>query len=317
MRGRQVFDLFGEENWPVLAGLGAGGGLALLALLAYNARRWPADPSVANARSVLSLALLSVGQRAGSLILLWLSVSVGYTAVSLLYSLIGRSTSLFDAMMTAVLIFLGHRSLLGGPARDAGVEMPETGYWRILLRSVAFSLLGVAAAALVFLCAALLVALAGYVGISGDGPLYLAGALAGMAAIRMSVLFARLSFLYPASVLGHRDWFGGALQRSAGMGTGLAASLWVLALAATALVVPVMLWSSTLVDLIAARLPARPGELPDDFGTAHYWATLIFEELPLNLLIVAYCLGSIACVSAAYRLAVLDRESSKAGNKHR
>ncbi len=93
----------------------------------------------------------------------------------------------------------------------------------------------------------------------------------GVTAIRLSVLFARLSFLYPASVLGQRDWFGGALQRSVGMGPGLAASLWIFALAATALVIPVMLWSSALVDLIAANLPASPGELPGDFGTARYW----------------------------------------------
>ena len=311
-----MFDLFREENWPVLIGLGIGGGLALASLILLSFLRPTTGPSATSARAVLSLAVETASQRAGSLVLLWISVSVGYTVVSLLYSLIGRSTSLFDTMMTAVLIFLGHRALLDRPARDAGIEMPETGYWRILLRSVVFGLLGLAAAALVFLCAALLVALAGYAGVTGNGPLYLVGALAGIAAIRLSILFARLSFLYPASVLGQRDWFGGALQRSAGAGPGLATSLWILALAATALVIPVMLWSSALIDVIVGNLPVRPGELPGDFGTARYWATLVFEELPLNLLIVAYCLCSIACVSAAYRLAVLAPDRARADSRH-
>ncbi|WP_297733208.1 hypothetical protein [uncultured Maricaulis sp.] len=310
-----MFNLFLEENWPVLIGLGVGGGIALLSLLMSSFLRSAGTGHGASARTVLSLAIRSASERAGSLILLWIGVSAGYTVVSLLYSLIGRSTSVFDAMMTAVLIFLGHRALLESPARAVGIEMPEAGYWRILLRSIVFGLLGLATAGMVFLVAALLVALASYAGITGEAPLHVVGALAGVTAIRLSVLFARLSFLYPASVLGQRDWFGGALQRSVGMGPGLAASLWIFALAATALVIPVMLWSSALVDLIAANLPASPGELPGDFGTARYWATLVFEELPLNLLIVAYCLGSIACVSAAYRLAVLDRDSDKPGIK--
>ena len=38
------------------------------------------------------------------------------------------------------------------------------------------------------------------------------------------------------------------------------------------------------------------------------------EELPLNLLLVAYSLASIACVSAAYRLTVLPPTAPEQGH---
>ena len=78
-----------------------------------------------------------------------------------------------------------------------------------------------------------------------------------------------------------------------------------MALTGLALIVPLIIWSNALVLAIATGLPSQPGDLPGDIGTPLFWLSLVMEELPLRLLLVAYSLASIACVSAAYRLTVL------------
>ena len=299
-----MFHITGEENLPVLLGLGIGGGAALLALFLLGFTQLGARSARLTAGRVLSLASATFSARAGALFTLWISVSLAYTSVTLFTQLVGRTTYLFETAMAAVLIFLGHRTMLERPARDTGIDVPRNGYWRVLLRSLALGLAILLAAGAVFLLAAFLVALAGSAGLTGALPRIIAGMTAGLAAIWLSTLFARLSFIYPASVLGGRDWFGQALANAAPAALALSASLWVVALISLALIIPVIIWSESLVLAVASGLTSPPGEMPGDVGTALFWLRLAIEELPLRLLLVAYSLTSIACVSAAYRLTV-------------
>lgn len=304
-RGIGVFSITGEENLPVLVGMAIGGGLSLAILLVFGFTRLGRRYRVTSSQ-VLSQALATLAGRAGALIPLWIGVSLAYTTVTLFALLVGRTTTLFETAMAAALIFLGHKTMLERPAAAVGIDVPQTGYWSILLRSLALGMIVLVTAGLVFVLAALLVAIAGMAGLGGDAPRLVAGVGAGIAAIWLSTLFARLAFIYPSSVLGGRDWFGTALGRAAPVAMGLSASLWLVALASIALIIPLAIWSDALVMSIATTLPAAPGDLPDDIGTPLFWLRLLMEELPLNLLLVAYSLASIACVSAAYRLAVLD-----------
>jgi|OM-RGC.v1.006639698 hypothetical protein len=308
-----VFSITGEQNLPVLVGLAIGGGLSLLVLFVLGFFRIGGAERVTAAR-VLGEALSTLAGRAGTLILLWIGVSLAYTTVTLFSLLIGRTTTLFETAMAAALVFLGHKTMLERQASAAGIEVPQTGYWRILLRSLALGAIVLVTAGLVFVLAALLVALAAMAGLDGDAPRLVTGVGAGVAAIWLSTLFARLTFIYPSSVLGGRDWFGTALGRSAPVALGLSASLWLVALASIALIIPLAIWSDALVMSIATTLPAAPGDLPDDIGTPLFWLRLVMEELPLNLLLVAYSLASIACVSAAYRLTVLPPTAPEQGH---
>ncbi len=304
-RGFGVFSITGEENLPVLIGLAIGGGLALIVLLVLGFTRLGGAGRVTSSH-LLGQALATLAERAGSLTLLWIGISFAYTAITLFALLAGRTSTLFETAMAAALIFLGHKTMLERPAAAVGLDVPQTGYWSILLRSLALGIIVLVTAGLVFVLAALLVALAGMAGLGGDTPRLVAGIGAGIAAIWLSTLFARLAFIYPSSVLGGRDWFGTALGRAAPVAIGLSASLWLVALASIAIIIPMVILSDTLVMSIVASVPATPGDLPDDVGTPLFWLRLVMEELPLNLLLVAYSLASIACVSAAYRITVLD-----------
>ncbi|WP_291844397.1 hypothetical protein [Maricaulis sp.] len=300
-----MFSITGEENLPVLIGLTIGGSIGLIVLFALGFTRIAAPAQRLTAGRILTHAAATLGARAGALVTLWIGVSLAYTTVTLFAQLVGRTTNLFEGAMAAALIFLGHKTMLERPAQAIGIEVPQTGFWRILLRSLALGLTILATAAVVFILAALLVALAETLGLNGEAPRLVVGAVSGAVAIWLSTLFARLSFIYPSSVLGGRDWYGIALNRARPAALGLSAGLWLVALVSLALIVPLIIWSNALVMAIAAGLPSQPGDLPDDIGTPLFWLSLVMEELPLRLLLVAYSLASIACVSAAYRLTVL------------
>ncbi|RKR03144.1 hypothetical protein C7435_1092 [Maricaulis maris] len=306
--GEDVFSITGEENLPVLAGLAIGGTIGLIILFGLGFTRIGGSEERVTAGRILRQAAATFGARAGALVTLWIGVSLAYTIVTLFAQLVGRTTNIFEGAMAAALIFLGHKTMLERPARSVGIEVPQTGFWRILMRSLALGLTVLATAAVVFVLAALLVALAEIAGLVGNTPRIVVGALSGGIAIWLSPLFARLSFIYPSSVLGGRDWYGTALNRARPAALGLGAGLWLVALASLALIVPLIIWSNTLVLAIATDLPSQPGDLPDDIGTPLFWLSLVMEELPLRLLLVAYSLASIACVSAAYRLTVLTPE---------
>ena len=82
-------------------------------------------------------------------------------------------------------------------------------------------------------------------------------------------------------------------------------SLWLVAIVSITLIIPLVIGADALMLRLAAELPTTPADLPDDIGTSLFWLGIALEEVPLNLLLVAYSLVSIACVSAAYRLTVL------------
>ncbi|WP_323761472.1 hypothetical protein [Maricaulis sp.] len=300
-----MFSITGEENLPVLVGLAVGGGLSLMVLFVLGFTGFGGSPRY-TATPLLGQAVTTMKDRLGALVTLWIGVSLAYTAVTLFALLIGRTTTVFETAMAAVLVFLGHRTMLERPAAAAGIDVPQTGYWSILLRSLALGALILVTAGLVFVLAALMVALAEMTGLDGETARLAAGVAAGIAAICLSTLFARLAFVYPSSVLGGRDWFGTALGRTAPVAMALSASLWLVALVSIGLIIPVVIGSNSLVLSAMAALPATPGDLPDDIGTPLFWLRLVVEELPLNLLLVAYSLASIACVSAAYRITVLE-----------
>lgn len=300
-----MFSITGEENLPVLIGLAVGGALALLVLLVLGSTQLGARHPRITCGAVLRLAVDTLARRAGALSLLWLGLAFAYTSMTVFYALTGSATRFLETGMAAALIFIGHRIMLERPARAVGIDMPDTGFWRILLRSLALGLSLIVTVGAIFVLAALGIALANLAGLTGAAPRLIAGLASGVAAIWLSTLYARLSFVYPSSVLGGRDWFGTALRRAAPVSLGLSVSLWLVAIVSITLIIPLVIGADALMLRLAAELPTTPADLPDDIGTSLFWLGIALEEVPLNLLLVAYSLVSIACVSAAYRLTVL------------
>lgn len=309
-----MFDLDSQENLVVVAGLGAGGalGLACLVILAFSGPGHTA--ARITPRRVLDGAAAVFSARPGALAGLWIGFALASAFIAILGRISGLTLGLANSLLAAAMIFLGHRTMLEYPARSAGIELPRNGYWSLFLRSIVFGLILLAVILAVFVLAALINALAGAMGASGQTTLFAIGAAGGVTTIALSTLFARMSFVYPACALGERSWFVAAIRRSRSAGTGLSVALWLMVILFVVLAVPVLL---TTEALMSAAIPGSDAlgfdRFDPDFASPGVWFAMIAGEVVTSLLIAAYSLASIACVSAAYRICVLERVESVGG----
>ncbi len=207
-----------------------------------------------------------------------------------------------DPLILAVLVFAGHRLFLSDAARLHGIRLPDGGLWNVILRAISLSLLLFSFVLLAILAGAVLFAISGYMGIVADPVRIGIGAMMGLVTGLGSILFARLSFLYPAAVLGRKAWFLTAFRQAQDQGIGLSAALWVIALASLAVAALAILAGDKMLSLTVYADRAGLGLLssPDIAGSRAYWLETMTIELPFRIVFMGYALASVASVSAAY-----------------
>lgn len=207
-----------------------------------------------------------------------------------------------DPLILAVLVFAGHRLFLSDAARQHGIRLPDGGLWNVILRALSLTLLLFSFVILAVLAGAILFAISGYLGIVADPVRIGIGAMMGLVTGFGSILFARLSFLYPAAVLGRKAWFLTAFRQARKHGIGLSAALWAIALVSLALAALAILAGDKILALTVYADRAGLGLLssPDIAGSRAYWLETITIELPFRIVFMGYALASVASVSAAY-----------------
>lgn len=297
------FQEFDPESLMVLFGTLSGLALTILAIVigGYAPLSGRGDRSASRITTRALASLKTHWQAATGIVL---AAAMGSTFSAVLADL--TRTSLFpviaDPLVLAILVFAGHRVFLASYARESGITLPDGALWSVILRALTLSAILFACILLAILAGALLFAVTGYLGLVADPVRIAIGLLMGILAALGSIVFARLSFLYPAAALGQAGWLVTAFRRANRLGLGLAASLWLVALACMILAILAILAGDHILALTVYADRAGLGLLssPDIPGSRAYWAETLLIQLPFRIVFMLYAMASVACVSAAY-----------------
>ena len=254
--------------------------------------------------SLLMEGLTGLRVNAGRILALFLAISFLYTLSTAVTQLTGIPLGIMDLLTGSGVIFLGHRFLLEKPFRETGFNLPDRGFFAVLVRGVLGGVILVALLCLLFLPYAFFNALI----LNAGAPTTLFdigfGFLLGLGLAVISLVMTRLSFAFPAAALGRKSWFGTAARETHRLGFALAGALWSNFLIMAVLTVAVMVGLEMVRSTLNLPVSTSDWTLQAD-DPAFLWE-FVLVELPIILITTAYTLVAISIVSAAYRRVAID-----------
>jgi hypothetical protein len=296
-------------------------GMGLLALIAMGfAKPHSTKLEVLRPDRLILTAFRSLAARPGEMLVVLIFGSVIY-ALSYLASYSATTTATLAGLACSLIAYLaivyfGHRLVLLEEPPFTSSPQASRQFWAIGVRVLAifglFLLLGIAFILLVFLISALL----------PDPAVMPALAIILFVLTIMSTHFVRLSFLFPAAILGDLSWKRPVFEIARHAAAPVAAALAALLVATTLLGLG---WEWLAHHLAPARefvqtpvistgpLPAPNPAIGVFINRDPFWLAFIGIYLPGAILPTASGLWCVACVSAAFRTARQVEDEAKNG----